>query len=113
MTEPMDLEGPPPNQEPDLAQTVYQNLGIPNQNVYSSGAQESVAKLRPGDLVGWHGGHEPDGTYIGNMAMYVGNREILETYYGTVRRRKLGDNENVFGIPVVLPGDSPTVKPDI
>jgi len=37
--------------------------------------------------------------------MLVGPREILESYYGTTRRRKLNDNENVFGMPVMQSGN--------
>jgi cell wall-associated NlpC family hydrolase len=88
--------------EPDLAQQVYQLLGVPNPGVSLRGDQTKVSELQPGDLIGWKGGHEPDGRYIGNIAMYVGPGEILESYYGTTRRRKLGPDENTFGMPVTL-----------
>jgi hypothetical protein len=39
------------------------------------------------------------------MAVYAGNGEIIESYYGNNRRRKLDPHENTFGLPVVLPDD--------
>jgi hypothetical protein len=58
--------------------------------------------LKPGDLVGWVGGQEPDGRYVGNIAVWAGGGEIIENVFGHNRRRKLGPTENTFGIPVNL-----------
>lgn len=93
MTQPVEMI-------PDLAQKVYESVGINQPDVSLAGYTASVADLRPGDLVGWHGGYQPDGTYAGNVAVYVGNREILESQFGQTRRRKIHNNENVFGMPV-------------
>jgi cell wall-associated NlpC family hydrolase len=87
-----------------MAQQTYQSLGIQG-NVKLAGYRESVARIMPGDLVGWNGGDSPDGSYVGNVAIYAGNREIVENFYGTVRRRKLTPQDNVFGLPVIHPGD--------
>jgi cell wall-associated NlpC family hydrolase len=83
----------------DLAQVAYGNLGI-NANVRLQGVQSPIGELQPGDLVGWSGGHKQDGSYVGNLAIYAGDGHIVEQYYGGPRRRKLNDNEDVFGMPV-------------
>jgi cell wall-associated NlpC family hydrolase len=90
--------------QPDAAAQTYQLLGF-NTSAALAGHRTSVHDLKPGDLVGWEGGHEPDGRYIGNMAVYAGNGEIIESYYGNNRRRRLDPHENTFGLPVVLPDD--------
>lgn len=90
---------------PNLIEQVYTRVGLtapPNATTFDT--QVSVGKIRPGDLVGWHGGNTEQG-YQGNLAVYAGNREIIEPFFQTVRRRKIADNENVFGIPVVLPNE--------
>jgi cell wall-associated NlpC family hydrolase len=92
--------------QPDLAATVYQQLGIDAPGVRIQGHRESVSKLQPGDLVGWKGGDGEDGSYQGNMAVYAGNGEIIEKFYGNNRRRKLDPHENTFGIPVKYPQDT-------
>jgi hypothetical protein len=92
--------------KPDLAGTVYQTMGINAPNVTLKGQRSNVADLKPGDLIGWKGGEEPDGRYVGNVAIYAGDGHILEKFYGSNRRRKLGPNEDVFGMPVNLPEDT-------
>lgn len=97
-------------QQPDMAEQTYALLGI-QAPVKLAGFRDSVARLKPGDLVGWHGGDAPDGTYVGQSAVYAGNREIIEPFYGTVRRRKLTDQDNVFGLPVTHPSDEAPYQP--
>jgi hypothetical protein len=94
--------------EPDLAGNVYASMGF-SMPVSLRGDQDSVARLKPGDLVGWHGANQPDGRYVGNIAIYMGDRQILENYYGTKRVRALTPQDNVFGMPVILTGNAPTV----
>lgn len=91
--------------QPDLAQTVYKQLGINAPEVRLHGVQASVGDLKPGDLVGWNGGHQPDGRYVGNIAIYAGGGEIIEQFYGQQRRRKINPQEDTFGMPVYLPED--------
>lgn len=88
--------------QPDLAAQVYQKLGIENNNVATTGVRAKMQDLKPGDLVGWVGGQEPDGRYVGNIAVWAGGGEIIENVFGHNRRRKLGPTENTFGIPVNL-----------
>jgi hypothetical protein len=96
-------------QMPDLAAQVYQMVGLPPvAGMATQSGQTSVYNIQPGDIVGWHGGHQADGQYIGNLAVYAGQGEIIETMFGQPRRRKLNPNENTFGIPVMLPGDDQT-----
>ena len=90
---------------PDLAYNVYQQLGLDAPNVALQGGTAPFASLKPGDLVGWKGGHQPDGEYVGQMAVYAGNGEIIESAFGQNRRRKIRYNENVFGMPVHMAGD--------
>jgi cell wall-associated NlpC family hydrolase len=90
--------------QPDAAAETYAKLGF-QTTAALQGWKTSVNELKAGDLVGWQGGYEPDGRYIGNMAVYAGNGEIIESYYGNNRRRKLDPHENTFGLPVVLPDD--------
>lgn len=97
--------------QPDVAQTIYDKLGINAPGVRLQGGQASVADLRPGDLVGWKGGQKPDGGYVGNMAIYAGDNKIIEHYFGTVRTRSLRPDDNTFGLPVVLPEDNPSPHP--
>lgn len=106
--EPQDFSPEDPNPapgNPDLAYNVYQQLGMDVPDVTLQGSRAPVGHLKPGDLVGWHGGEEPDGRYVGNIAVYAGGGEILESMFGTNRRRKLHANENVFGMPVNLTED--------
>jgi hypothetical protein len=93
-------------EQPSLAETVYQSLGMNVPGVALVGNRAHMTDLKPGDLVGWNGGQEADGRYIGNIAVYAGNGEIIEKFYGTNRRRKLTPQENTFGMPVILPGTS-------
>lgn len=92
--------------QPDMSAETYQSLGINVPNVKLTGYRANISDLKPGDLIGWKGGHQPDGTYAGNVAVYAGNGEILESFFGRQRRRKLNPNEDVFGMPVNLPGDN-------
>jgi cell wall-associated NlpC family hydrolase len=70
------------------------------------GVKTSVMNLQAGDIVAWYGGEER-GQYIGHVAIYAGNGEIIENNGapGGVRRRKIGSNENAFGVHLYLPGD--------
>ena len=63
------------------------------------GARTSGNSLRPGDLVGFKNGS--------HIAIYIGDGQIIESPRTglTVRVRKLGSNENVFGVRLNLPGD--------
>lgn len=86
--------------QPDIAQQVYSMMGLDATNVRLGGVRETMDNLRPGDLVAWGGGDRPDGTYTGNMAIYAGEGQIHEMYFGNVRRRALRWDENVYGLPV-------------
>lgn len=86
--------------QPDIAQTVYSQLGMDPTWVRLAGVRESVSKLNPGDLVAWHGGDRPDGTYAGQMAVYAGEGQIIEDFFGRPRRRALRREDNVYGLPV-------------
>lgn len=63
------------------------------------GERTSIDSLRPGDFVAWGSG--------GHIAMYLGDGQIIEAPRTglTVRVRKLGNNEDAFGIRLNLPGD--------
>lgn len=87
--------------DPDVASYVYDSVGLNGQEVRIRGYNTQMADIEPGDLIGWYGGHDPNGVYVGNMAVYAGNREIIETSQGVTRRRKLSPYENTFGIPVM------------
>lgn len=87
--------------EPDVASYVYDSVGLQGSTVRIRGYNTQMSDIEPGDLVGWYGGHDPNGVYVGNMAVYAGNREIIEKSQGVVRRRKLSPYENTFGIPVM------------
>lgn len=91
--------------EPDMAQTIYQKLGIDAPGIRLQGTQAPVGELKPGDLVGWKGGQKPDGGYVGNVAVYAGNGHIVESFFGQNRTRPLRPDDNIFGMPVVLPED--------
>jgi len=102
----MSPEDPNPSPgEPDLAYNVYKSVGLDGSTVALQGSRAPIATLKPGDLVGWNGGSQPDGKYIGNVAVYAGDGEIIETAFGRTRRRKIHYTENVFGMPVNMMGD--------
>lgn len=89
------------DQQPNLVEQTYSRIGVPSPENYTiKDGQVSLSELQPGDLVGWRGGGAED-SYQGNLAVYAGNREIIEPFFQTTRRRKIADNENVFGIQVV------------
>ena len=96
-------------EEPDMAGNVYASMGI-SMPVSLAGYQDSVARLKPGDLVGWHGGQQGDGQYVGQAAIYLGNRKIMERFYGTNRTRDLTPQDNVFGMPVIITGNAPETE---
>lgn len=84
-----------------LVDAVYQAVGYPSENLFPGGVigtRSSLSEAEPGDLVAWEGGWR--GTdYIGHMAVYTGNGEILEQVgQAPPNRRKLHPNENVFGV---------------
>jgi cell wall-associated NlpC family hydrolase len=95
---------------------VYHSLGINTPRVSQdqaewgsngvNGVKTSMGNLQPGDLVAWYGGEER-GQYIGHIAVYAGNGEIIEAYDTgyPVRRRALRGEENGFGVHLYLPGD--------
>ena len=92
-----------------LVQSVYSQLGLKLPRTAQeqanwgtngvNGTRTSVNNLQPGDLVAWNGGYDR-GRYIGHIAVYAGNGEIIESpdVGLTVRRRKLRANENAFGV---------------
>ena len=57
-----------------------------------TGSPKEIAKLSPGDFVGFGDG--------GHIALYLGNNQILEAPRSgeSVRIRSLGSNENAFGV---------------
>lgn len=63
------------------------------------GERTSIADLRPGDLVGFHGGS--------HIALYIGDGKIIEAPHtgASVRVRSLGSNEDAWGVKLHLPGD--------
>lgn len=103
--EEMPVEADPMGLGPDLAYNVYKSIGYDVPGVTVQGFRSSMSDTKSGDLIGWYGGQEMDGRYVGHIAVYAGNREIIEPMEGIVRRRKLASNENTFGIPVNLPDD--------
>lgn len=86
-----------------LVQSVYAQFGINLPRTADeqshSGVATSISNLTMGDLVAWQGGWRgPD--YVGHIAIYLGNGQILEAPYtgATVRVRDLRPDENVFGV---------------
>jgi cell wall-associated NlpC family hydrolase len=101
-----------------LVEALYQQLGIDIPEVSSGGGRAqsqvtglttaksgirgtrtNVNSLQPGDLVAWQGGWAGP-SYVGHIAVYVGNGQIIESpdVGMTVRQRALRPNENTFGI---------------
>lgn len=92
-----------------LVQSVYAQLGLKLPRTAQeqanwgtngiNGTRTSINNLQAGDLVAWNGGYDR-GRYIGHIAIYAGNGEIIESpdVGLTVRRRKLRANENAFGV---------------
>lgn len=86
-----------------LVQFAYGKTGIsmPRTSGQQSvtGKRVGINQLKPGDLVGWNRG--------GHIAVYAGNGEILESPRTglSVRRRRIGQREGVFGVSLNLPGD--------
>lgn len=81
-----------------LVQAVYESVGYGEAPVMATGVKTQLADLQPGHLVGWSGGWRgPD--YVGHMAVYAGNGEIIEQVGKQPPiKRKIHDNENTFGI---------------
>jgi cell wall-associated NlpC family hydrolase len=103
-----------------LVQALYKQLGIDIPQSYGggggraqamvtglthggnsrvSGVRTTVNRLQPGDLVAWNGGWAGS-SYVGHIAVYAGNNQIIESpdVGMTVRRRSLRPNENLFGL---------------
>lgn len=115
---PVDADTPPPLLEPNpddpndmgpgsgdpqLAAHVYQYLGFDVPGVTSDPYRSPMAGIQPGDLVGWYGSQDSYGGYTGNMAVYAGDGQIIESIGTTKRRRKLHPTENTFSIRVNVP----------
>ena len=80
-----------------LIQYALGAAGIHDSSHYSysqlqMGQRTDVAKLQPGDLVGFGDGH--------HIALYAGNNQIIEapSTGSTVRQRALGANEGAWGV---------------
>lgn len=86
-----------------LVQSVYKQFGIQLPRTADEqahyGVKTSVSNLQPGDLVAWQGGYRGP-NYVGHIAIYMGNGQILEAQQTgvPVHIRNLGKNENVFGV---------------
>lgn len=104
-----------------LVEALYSQLKIPVPEAYGSGGgraqaqvtgltsaksgvrgtRTNIASLQPGDLVAWQGGWAGD-QYVGHIAVYAGNNQIIESpdVGMTVRQRSLRSNEmgRAFGI---------------
>jgi cell wall-associated NlpC family hydrolase len=95
-----------------LVQQIYGQLGVSlprtahDQSHSTMGTRAAINQLQPGDLVAWQGGWRGP-NYVGHIAIYAGNGEIIEAPSAgqTVRRRNLRSDENVFGYHLSLPGD--------
>lgn len=85
-----------------LVAAVYDSVGYGEAPEMATGVRTQIADLEPGHLVGWSGGWR--GTdYIGHMAVYAGNGEIIEQVKNQpAMKRKLHDNENTFGIKLTM-----------
>jgi len=103
-----------------LVQQVYAQLGIKlprtaqEQAEYGkrvTGSWKPISSLKPGDLVAWYGGQDR-GRYIGHIAVYAGNGQIIEAPSAgmTVRKRSLSAKEmsgsgGAFGVSLRFPGE--------
>jgi len=104
-----------------LVKQVYASIGIQlphsaNQqsdaygsdtNIY--GRRVPLAQLQPGDLVAWdHNRSGERSDFVGHIAVYIGNGQIVEAYSRgqPVRQRPLRTNEeHIYGVHMTLPGD--------
>lgn len=90
-----------------LVQAVYKKLGInlPRTADEQShvGTRTSISNLQAGDLVAWQGGWRGP-NYVGHIAIYKGNGQIIEAPYegASVRVRNLRPDENVFGVHLTI-----------
>jgi cell wall-associated NlpC family hydrolase len=94
-----------------LVQQIYGQLGVAlprtadDQAKSAIGTRTSVANLKPGDLVAWQGGYRGP-SYVGHIAIYAGNGQIIEApdFGLRVRQRALRPNESVFGVHLNFAG---------
>lgn len=96
-----------------LVDQVYKSLGISlggrtaDQLAHTAiGTRTTVDKLRPGDLVAWQGGWRGP-NYVGHIAIYAGNGQIIEapSQGVPVRRRALRAGEATFGVALHFNGE--------
>ena len=75
-----------------IPRVAYQQAG--------AGRRAALSELQPGDFVGF-------GSDVHHIAFYLGNGQILEAPRtgAQVRIRKLGKNENAFGVKFSYPGE--------
>jgi len=68
------------------------------------GTKAALANLRPGDLIAWDHSHLGGADHI---AIYIGNGQIIEAPHtgANVRIRKLGKNENFWGVHLTYKGE--------
>lgn len=106
-----------------LVQQVYSDLGIELPRTANAqahyGKAVPISQLQPGDLVAWTGGWRgPNPTaaqqqpsYVGHIAIYVGNGQIIEAYTSGTnvrqtalapRTRNLRPDESVYGVHLSL-----------
>jgi len=83
-----------------LVRAVYDTIGHGDNNIPTgmTGSRTSVSDLQPSDIVAWNGGWRGQ-DYIGHLAVYMGNGEIMEQVGNQPpSKRTLQANENAFGV---------------
>lgn len=89
-----------------LIQFVYGKHGIDLPRISADqanfGSRVALKDLRPGDLVAWDNSSRNSGA--DHIAIYAGNGEIIEAPHvgASVRTRKLGPNENAWGVALTI-----------
>lgn len=88
-----------------LVQSVYEQFGIQlprtARQQATEGVKTSISNLLPGDLVAWAPSlHDNGRTYVGHIAIYAGNGNIIEAQQSgvPVHVRPLTKHDNVFGV---------------
>lgn len=93
-----------------LVQQIYKQLGMSlprtahEQSI--SGRRVALNQLKPGDLVAWQGGWRGP-NYVGHIAIYAGNGQIVEAPRRgvPVRQRALRPGEKAFGVALNFAGE--------